>query len=224
MDIYRDIERICKAHDLRFYAVYGTALGAVRHKGFIPWDDDLDLAMPRYDYMRFLEIAENKLPDYLRVISIYKNPKDYHLMFAKILYTRDEVIARVQKESNLSLSQGLFVDIFPMDGHPRSTIDFFMWAVKRAILRRRKSVTELDNWFRRFDYDSSPCVNWCLDNYSVLKRRMVSAMTFGDGVDVPFGNATIRIPSCVDVHLRSEYGDYMKLPPESERIPSHQIL
>lgn len=225
ISIYKAMEAICDKHGIRCYGAYGTALGAVRHKGFIPWDDDLDVVMPRRDYMLFLKVAESELPEYYRIKSPYNSP-DYPYTFSKVVETRIDRVAEVQKRSNLALEQGLFVDIFPFDGYPSGVIGFNWWLLKRAVLRRfsKMSLLEWEKWYQKYDYDTADCVHWLGDNSCVLKQRNISPKTLGKGVVVPFAGTTIKIPSDCDTHLRGYYGDYMKLPPERSRHPSHQLL
>lgn len=105
--------KICEENKLRYFLAGGSALGAVRHKGFIPWDDDIDVSMPRPDYNKFMEIAQDKLPKHLFLQNQYTE-KDYNLTFAKI---RDSKTTFIEKRSaDLNINKGVFIDIFPIDG------------------------------------------------------------------------------------------------------------
>lgn len=83
MDIMREIDRICRKHNLTYFLSCGTLLGAVRHKGFIPWDEDMDIMMPREDYEQFLKVAPDELPPQLMLDSYPQNPR-YFNPFAKV--------------------------------------------------------------------------------------------------------------------------------------------
>lgn len=112
---YAEIAKICNRHHLRYWAAWGTALGAVRHKGFIPWDDDFDLFMPREDYERFLDIADQELPPHLRTVSL-RNTRHYPFMFAKVQDVRADVSDRIKRETGHPQNEGIYIDIFPLDG------------------------------------------------------------------------------------------------------------
>lgn len=112
VEILDEIVRICNKHNLTYFLVGGTLLGAVRHKGFIPWDDDLDIGMLREDYNRFLEIAEKELSEKY-VLQYQKSEENYWLVFAKVRRKNtiyDEVIA----DHNIK-EKGFWVDIFPLE-------------------------------------------------------------------------------------------------------------
>ena len=115
LEILDEFVRICEKHDLQYYLVGGTLLGAVRHKGFIPWDDDIDVAMPREDYDRLAVIAEKELaPQYF-----YQCPDTdpyYFLTYAKIRKNGTEVYEERFKYSKFH--KGVFIDIFPLDFCP----------------------------------------------------------------------------------------------------------
>lgn len=115
LDIYKEVAKICAAHGLRHYAAYGTCLGAVRHSGFIPWDDDFDIMMPRPDYEKFFKIADSELPPHLRTITL-DNTKEYGLTFNKVQDCRVDFLRDVECRAGQKLPQGLFVDVFPLDG------------------------------------------------------------------------------------------------------------
>ena len=119
MSIVKEVISICNTNNLLYYALGGTMIGAIRHKGFIPWDDDIDLGMPRKDYERFLEIAPQKLSDKLKLIN-YKTDPDYHYYITRILDTTIKVIeTRYEHEGKYTHAS---IDIFPLDGSPNNYI------------------------------------------------------------------------------------------------------
>lgn len=115
LDLVKEVDRICKKYDLQFFLDAGTLLGAVRHKGFIPWDDDIDLLMPRKDYDRLIEIAskELKFPYYLQHITA--DPK-YPGLHVKI--RNSQTTAIIKSWLFTDVNQGIFIDIFPLEGLP----------------------------------------------------------------------------------------------------------
>ena len=114
--LMKDFDRICKKHGLRYYLLGGTLLGAVRHGGFIPWDDDVDLCMPRPDYMRFLDIAGEELAGKpgIGLVSVYSDDT-YRQGMAKITDSSVQVINRSANEERHEVA---WIDIIPMDGFP----------------------------------------------------------------------------------------------------------
>ena len=121
LDVYKVFSEICERHGLRYCADTGTALGAVRHSGFIPWDDDMDVQMPRPDYEKFVEFVQKELPEGLAWLDRFNCP-DYDNAFGKVIVTDRALVDRVASESGLKLGQGIFLDVFPMDGYPDSPI------------------------------------------------------------------------------------------------------
>lgn len=111
--VLRQYIAICKEHHLTYFCCGGTAIGAVRHQGMIPWDDDVDVFMPRPDYDRFIQIASQQLPEGLELVTPY-NKKDYHLFFAKLC----DKHTTLQEEQDVPCVYGLYIDIFPIDGAP----------------------------------------------------------------------------------------------------------
>lgn len=120
--IYEEVAKICERHGLRYYATDGTAIGAIRHKGFIPWDDDFDISMPRPDYEKFKLFAKEELPSYLKWVDWHNTP-EMSVLFGKVHDCRRECVQDVEKKVRHVLSNGIYIDIFPIDGYPESRID-----------------------------------------------------------------------------------------------------
>ncbi len=119
MDIVKEVVGLCDRHGLTYYMLGGTMLGAVRHQGFIPWDDDIDLGMPRDDYEKFLEIAPKELPKILKVVN-YRNTPEYQYYITRVLDTDTKVIEeRIGNENKYTNAS---IDIFPIDGTPNNSI------------------------------------------------------------------------------------------------------
>lgn len=115
LKVAKVFDAFCVEHKLRYFAFAGTAIGALRHKGIIPWDDDIDFVMPRPDYEKFLRLATSLLPEGFEVLS-HQNNKEYHLQFAKMCDARTSLLI----DSRSRCMMGAFVDIFPIDGLPNT--------------------------------------------------------------------------------------------------------
>ena len=140
--IYNDIAKVCERHGLRYYAADGTALGAMRHDGFIPWDDDFDIFMPRPDYEEFKKLAVVELPEHLKFVC-HGNTPEFKLLFGKVQDCRRDKIETIERETGRCLSNGLFVDIFPLDGFPSSML-------ARIVLRIRSSMAVQHSVFKNY--------------------------------------------------------------------------
>ncbi len=119
LKIAKEFLKICKKHNLKYYIIGGTFLGAIRHKGFIPWDDDIDIAMPREDYEKFLKVANDELPKNLKLVTFYNND-DHRYFLPRIVDLNTEIIEK--RFEKIGKKSNLFIDIFPIDGTPNNPL------------------------------------------------------------------------------------------------------
>ena len=234
LEIMKAIHQVCEKNNIDYWLDGGTILGAVRHGGFIPWDDDIDIAMRKEDIPRFVEVAKRDLPDWLYLQTPEEDPS--RLPMIKI---RDKNSFLVESSDDFSQSypKGLFVDIFPLEPYPNVSKKFCKRVVKgynrsNAILTAShyyswRSVAELfyfgakRAWFRlnwqiacAFSNKDTFFSNTLETNgYGIIHRRTDIFPTS----TITFEGETFRAPANPDAYLKNIYGDYMKLPPEDKR-------
>ena len=141
LKIYTVIKKICEKNKIRFYAVGGTALGAVRHQGFIPWDDDIDLGMPIDDFNKFVQVCKKELPQPYKFSPL-------HLLGGKVHNTNTTFLEAQCTFSNQNQHYGIFIDIFPIIGVPNQKSD------RKAFLK------EINQFFiKSFIFDRYPTIS-----------------------------------------------------------------
>lgn len=113
LDMLIEFDALCTKHQLQYWLDSGTLLGAVRHQGFIPWDDDIDLAMPIEDYNKFLKIAKNELSSEI-FLQTSKTDKNFKFDYTKLRSNKASIVEFHEKDTQIKYHQGVFVDIFPM--------------------------------------------------------------------------------------------------------------
>lgn len=112
LEILLKVDEICRKNNIKYFLVGGTLLGAVRHQGFIPWDDDLDIAMPRADYQKFVEISSKALGSQYHFQCV-ENDADYWLLFGKV--RKNGTVFAESRLKNIQTNKGIFIDVFPLD-------------------------------------------------------------------------------------------------------------
>lgn len=239
INLYERFDAYCRAHGFRYYVTGGTLLGAVRHNGFIPWDDDFDVVMPRPDYTRFIAEWTSSPMTECR-LAAYELNAEYSFLFAKISDDRNALVTDVEEKSGLTLGDGICIDIIPIDGMPKATVPFYYWALKRSTWRHKgaggvlwktllsilwggdKSPAAFQRWLASYDYDTSPCVEDYNANGRRFRMRCLSAASFGTPVMHQFDRVEVPMPQEWDKFLRCIFGpDYMTPPPLEKQVPSH---
>ena len=248
LEVFRFTKDFLQRHNLRYIGCGGTVLGAVRHKGFIPWDDDIDLYMPRRDYERLLSLEQEFQGSGYELLN-WTTP-GYYMPFAKIA----DQGSTVWEFKHLPFLFGISIDIFPLDefDEPDEVItarqyrshhyfDKYLNAVSHYtfadILQsvrkgdvHRLGVQVLSKWRSR-------CPEKYLDAFRRFEEgykhngegpkcvcvtqwegRIFQSEWFRDVIEVPFEDTTLIVPRDYDSYLRLLYGDYMQLPPEEKRV------
>lgn len=247
LDILAKVDEFCRKNNISYTLIFGTLIGAIRHKGYIPWDDDIDIAMPRPSYDRFLETF-NGYDTYLYVIAPETNI-NYYAPYANVCDRR--TILYEGYNGHRGIEVGVKIDIFPIDGTPEDETEY----VKRTMLlddyrtimrwKRNKlqfynlklllitiakklkyslySYESLQNKIlteeRKYPFSNSKYV----DNvaFPVYSNTRLPKCCFDKYIDVHFENKLFMVIESYDEYLTKVYGDYMQLPPEEKRIPHH---
>ena len=138
LDMLRELDRVCEKYGLTYYADSGTLIGAIRHKGYIPWDDDIDIVMFRKDYQKLLKVAKTEFKDPLFFQSVYSERR-YVRAVSKLRNSNTTAIDKV--DLNKPFNHGIFIDIFPLDSVPDNDLILKIWCRKIKAIRQL-----LRNW------------------------------------------------------------------------------
>lgn len=247
-DILKKTAEYCKKNSIMYYLSYGTLLGAVRHRGFIPWDDDIDIVMPRASYNKFLEKFNERRKDDLRLISVH-NTEGYYLAFAKVVDT--SLIVREKISGSINI--GPYIDIFPLDnlGNSQeeamkllSKVGFYCnilksknnkWHKNRTIinnikamvasfypLSKKKLIKKINQLSLNYDGKTTKYIgNANMQNYG--NREILFADWYRSTTMLEFEGEPFPAPIGYHKILLQLYGDYMQLPPIEEQVSRHSL-
>lgn len=247
LDITQSIHDFCLKNNIRYYLAFGTLLGAVRHKGFIPWDDDIDLMMPRKDYEQFIQSFKHP---YYKVYDC-RNDKDYGLPFAKVADTRTLV-----EENTAMKNIGINIDIFPIDGLAdtmNGATDYLksLVPIKNKFRMKFLKPSPKNVWWKRIVIRLSKILvmNASLNSMALEINKRILAHPdrqtafvgtpagtdpyafkniyerelFDSTITMPFEDRNFLAPIGYDRILRNYYGDYMTPPPSGQRTSPHTL-
>ncbi len=250
LEILCEFMKVCNQLGVRWYAGCGTVLGAIRHGGFIPWDDDIDVLMPRKDYEIFCEKAQGLVGEQYFVQTLTTDA-EYCQPFAK-LRRSDTTFLEIESAKD-NINHGIYIDIFPLDGYPTNRVTEKVFMIKRIIynnfiyqngelnqldgyrklfamvyrlfrgkLTRKEAAVKKEKMVKRIPFDEAVLVSCLIGD--IPKKQAISPSTYGNGREVPFENLTIKVPAKCEFYLEKLYGNYMQLPPEADRVSLHQCL
>lgn len=235
----------CNKNSLDYFLCGGTLIGAVRHKGFIPWDDDIDVMMPRESYDRFLK--DYKKSEFELFDCWSRN--DYYYPFAKLADPKTQLKEKTNVETNF----GVYIDIFPVDILPSGNLACKTMYIKRTILDLKMTsktainkprsfpkqlilnilrgvykkenivgiVRQIDTLSKRYKGRLTSHTGRVAWGYGM--REIMPSEVYKDYELCQFQNLMCRIPKGYDRLLKSMYGDYMRLPPKEEQINRHDV-
>ena len=251
LEILKEFIRVCRKLNLKYFLYGGTLLGCIRHQGFIPWDDDIDVCMPRKDYEIFLEKGQEVL-NKKYFLQNYKTEIEYTLNFAKIRDSETTFIESSVKNSNIN--HGVYIDIFPLDGYKPENKFYNLkldityklhrihiskgYNIERTrnlkskvldivtdVIYKNKTIKEIidreDKIAQKQDVNNCKYVSTYEYIVKPAKELYVPKEYFGEGKTKIFEGVEVNVPDNYDGYLKRAYGDYMQLPPEEKRIPHH---
>lgn len=252
LEILKELDRICRKHDLKYYIVGGTLIGAVRHGGFIPWDDDIDVSMPRADFDKLCKIAPKELGEKF-FFQTQKSEKSCYFYYGKI--RKEGTYFGEDKFEHTPIHKGIFIDIFPLDYIPESTplqkLIFRGFSCLTGFICSKEKTTEFLYKNMSLPFIVTFRLIQCLIpkklflglrsllgkiSNSLSRKKLLASLSgfhgypmeiapaewWGDGCDIEFEGITVKAPSEYHTLLTHMFGDYMQLPPEEDRV-NHSV-
>ncbi len=248
LNILFEVDDYCRTNNIEYFLTGGTLLGAIRHKGFIPWDDDIDICMKRNDYERFCSSFHSD-KEYYQVITIFNNKK-YYSASAKVIDKR----MKVREQMHGVCEIGAYIDVFPMDYLNCTYEEAVSYLEKNTLYERIGKISHYEINRRRPIYknlvivlarviypfslrfdavrkDKKNMKLVSLEPTALManlygawrKKEITEAEFFKDTVEVSFEGKLLFAPVGYDRFLNGVYGDYMKLPPAEKRVSHHSF-
>ena len=246
LSIIKDLDEICKKNDIEYYLLGGSCIGAIRHQGFIPWDDDLDIIMTRPNYDKFLKICENILDR--EKYSLQRGEKDWPLDFSKVRLKGTYLHEPEDEYANEDM-HGIYVDIFPMDNvadnNLLSKIQYIaakymlcyqlgQRKYKSAGLKKKLMIfaasplkmkflrDSINSFIRKYNKTDTSRLGFFFGR-TKYKTAITNRSIYGNPKYVPFEDVLLPVPEYYHEYLTQMFGDYMKLPPENQRKGFHLL-
>jgi len=242
LEMLIEVDRICRKCGIKYNIIAGTLLGAIRHGGYIPWDDDADIAMLRPEYEKFRKACRTTLDKSRFYFQDHRNTKGYRWGYGKI--RRKNTLFLREYQEHMPYEQGIFIDIFPLDGVPdnyilRSIKNFECFCVRKILWSKVGKVAEISFWKRQIymllDKISEEAIfryyHIMIHYANQKKTKMVRILMFPtpnnaygyyrnwyeNSTDTEFEGKIFRGIRDYDSYLSFKFGEYMDLPPVEKR-------
>ncbi len=238
LEILKTIDKVCREHNLRYCLAAGTMLGAVRHKGFIPWDDDVDIIMPRIDYDILIQHCQEWMPAPYEIMCA-ENKSDYPFGFAKAVNSDTTLVER----EHHALVDGIYIDIFPLDNIINNKLSQYCYTLRYSLYKKIAYLLSRNPY--KHGHGPScwiPLLCQRLFTLQDIMQRLLKLQTAYDGrettlvidhdfgmrgimrkdifselSEVEFEGNTFKGIGQYDTYLHQLYGDYMTIPPHDEQ-------
>ena len=247
LDILDFIDSFCKEHGINYCINYGTLIGAIRHKGFIPWDDDIDLSMTRENYERFIQLFSEKQSRY-QILSL-ETDDQYFNNFIKIV---DPTTKIIDTRNTKTYDSGVFIDIFPMDtfndtkvvdicyklesfkllsfskhknivygdSKLKDLIRTFFWLLLRPV-SPRFFANQIEKQIQKYRVENGKYIAFIPSK--AKEKEIFPRDMFDELIETPFEHLVLPAPKRFDVVLKQFYDDYMTVPPKEKQIYIHEF-
>lgn len=248
--ILKELKKVCDDNNIKYFLGGGTLLGAIRHRGYIPWDDDIDVMLLRNDYERLLKIFNDKCKNKEYKLISYKNTKDYYYPFAKIVDMNTKMIEYSCKEIS---DMGVYIDVFPIDYLPVENRKINKIYRKYKLLNKFLGIYIIDkkdnltnNKLKKIlkkpikfiieKFKINTIILKSIDNLGIknkktnkvacisgryFEKEIMSSEYISDYILVEFEGDEYKAPIGYDSYLTKHYGNYMILPPIEKQISNH---
>ena len=239
-----ELDRICRKHSINYVLDGGSMLGAIRHFGFIPWDDDMDVVMLRKDYKKFIRVCKKDLDHSKFTLETTKTSKYYSYNFGKLKL--NNTIFEEQGSERVKEHKGIYIDIFPLDKTGKHIYKIqhkmsYLWQIVRWKKINRLFVTKhvklvsflaaitplkivninAEIWMRMFNF--LPFKNVCKICHCGKGKAPHSILFYQDPLEWKFENRKYFVSRDYEKWLEIRYGDWKKLPPLDQQISTHKI-
>lgn len=247
LDLLKLLLDVCKKYDIQLQVFAGTLLGAVRHKGFIPWDDDVDVCMDRKNFNKLLKVPKDEFPEPYFLQTCY-NDRKFYTPYARLRNSKTTGV--VSWNDSVEYNNGIYIDVFVLDGLvsgvlrkvQQKLINIALRLIEKAKLTNVGAPRSIQGVFYRM---VSPLLSldfcmrfhqWLLSALTPISKRLsflthpenqiskywIFKEEFADSIELKFEGLSVPAPRNYDGVLRRMYGDYMKYPPASERGAWHE--